>query len=271
MRNLIVFLWRHQFFVFFIILEAISLTFLFNSYSYHRSLAFNSVNDITGTVYLSYSKVTDYFGLKKENEKLTNENVHLRNLIHPVNSEADSQLIVRHDNQYFYRTAKVISSSINKQSNYLLLNKGSKHGIKPEMGVISTTGIAGIVIGVSPDFSYVMSLLHQNCRISARIKKNNNLVNVLWGGNNYKEGMVVDIPSHIELYKEDSIITSGNSLIFPEGILIGRVNEYTQSTNKDLSEAVIEFSTDFNSLQNVYIIENLMKTEADTLISAFTN
>ncbi len=81
----------------------------------------------------------------------------------------------------------------------------------------------------------------------------------------------MDIPSHIELYKGDSIVSSGNSLIFPEGILIGRVNEYMQSANKDLSEAVIEFSTDFNSLQNVYIIENLKKTEADTLISAFTN
>ena len=271
MRNLIVFLWKHQFFVLFIILETISLTFLFSSYSYHRSLAFNSVNDITGTIYLSYSSIADYFGLKKENEKLTNENAFLRNLTHPVDSIIDSQFIVRQDSQYHYRTANVVSNSVNKQNNYVLLNKGSEYGIKPEMGVISSTGIAGIVIGVSPDFSYVMSLLHQNCRISARIKKNNHLVNVLWDGNNYKEGLVVDIPSHIELYKGDSIVSSGNSLIFPEGILIGRVNEYTQSTNKDLSEAVIEFSTDFNSLQNVYVIENLKKTEADTLISAFTN
>ena len=271
MRNLIVFLWKHQFFVLFIILESISLTFLFNSYSYHRSLAFNSVNDITGTIYLSYSNVTDYFGLKKENEKLTNENAFLRNLIRPVNSETDTLFNVHQDSQYFYRTAKVVSNSVNKQNNYALLNKGSEQGIKPEMGVISSAGIAGIVIGVSPDFSYVMSLLHQNCRISARIKKNNHLVNVLWDGNNYKEGLVVDIPSHIKLHKGDSIVSSGNSLIFPEGILIGRVIEYMQSKNKDLSEAVIEFSTDFNSLQNVYIIENLTKTEADTLVSAFTN
>jgi len=271
MRNLIVFLWKHQFFVLFIILESISLTFLFNSYSYHRSLAFNSVNDITGTIYLSYSNVTDYFRLKKENEKLTNENAFLRNLIRPINSESDTLFSVHQDSQYFYRTAKVVSNSVNKQNNYVLLNKGGDYGIKPEMGVISSSGIAGIVIGVSPDFSYVMSLLHQNCRISARIKKNNHLVNVLWDGNNYKEGMVVDIPSHIELHKGDSIVSSGNSLIFPEGILIGRVNEHTQSANKDLSEAVIEFSTDFNSLQNVYIIENLTKTEADTLVSAFPN
>ena len=98
-------------------------------------------------------------------------------------------------------------------------------------------------------------------------KKNNYLVNILWKGKNYKEGMVVDIPSHVILKPGDSIITSGNSLIFPEGILVGTVNEYLQSINKDLSEATMIFSTEFNSLQHVYIIENQMKKEIDSLVS----
>ena len=137
------------------------------------------------------------------------------------------------------------------------------------MGVISSTGIVGIIVGTSSNYAYVMSLLHQNSRISARIKKNNHLVNVLWDGKNYEEGLVIDIPSHIELSAGDSIVTSGNSLIFPEGIMVGTIQEYMQSANQDLSEAVIKFSTDFNRLQYVYIIENYMKPEADTLISAF--
>ena len=140
-----------------------------------------------------------------------------------------------------------------------------------EMGVISSKGVVGIVIGTSSNYAYVMSLLHQNSRLSARIKKNNHLVNVLWDGHDYEEGLVVDIPSHIELYPGDSIVTSGNSLIFPEGIMIGTILEYMQSSNQDLSEAIIEFSADFNKLQYVYIIENKMKPEADTLISAFEN
>ena len=139
------------------------------------------------------------------------------------------------------------------------------------MGVISTKGVVGIVIGTSSNYAYVMSILHQNSRISARIKKNNHLVNVLWDGHNYEEGLVVDIPSHIELYPGDSIVTSGNSLIFPEGIMIGTIREYMQSANQDLSEAIIKFSADFNKLQFVYILENHMKPEADTLISNFEN
>ncbi|MEE4258253.1 MAG: rod shape-determining protein MreC [Bacteroidales bacterium] len=270
MRNLIVFLWKHQFFVFFVILEAVSLTLLFNSYSHHSTLAFSTVNNVSGRIYSSYSSITEFFGLKNENEKLAEENAFLRNQLPIIVDQPDS-VFIEQDSNYYYRTAKVVSNSVNRQNNYILINKGENDSMAPEMGVISSKGVVGIVIGTSSNYAYVMSLLHQNSRISARIKKNNHLVNVLWDGHDYKEGLVVDIPSHIELNPGDSIVTSGNSLIFPEGIMIGTIREYMQSSNQDLSEAIIEFSADFNKLQFVYIIENKMKPEADTLISAFEN
>jgi len=270
MRNLIVFLWKHQFFVFFVILEAASLSLLFNSYSHHNALAFSTVNNVSGRIYSSYNSVTEFFGLKYENEKLAEENASLRNLTKPVATSTDSTLI-QYDSNYYYRAAKVVSNSVSRQNNYILLNKGEKDGVAPEMGVISSKGVVGIVVGTSSDYAYVMSLLHQNSRLSARIKKNNHLVNVLWNGYTYTKGLVVDIPSHIELFPGDSIVTSGNSLIFPEGIPVGTIHEYMQSPNKDLSEATMAFSAGFNNLQYVYIIENKMKPEADTLISDFEN
>lgn len=270
MRNLIAFLWKHQFFVLFVLLEAVSVSLFVNRYHYHKAMTSSTVSEITGNVYTFYDHVASYFGLKAENRKLAEENAVLRSRLPVTVMKADTQLSV-HDSLYFYIPAKVISTSVNRQSNYLLLNKGSRQGVKTEMGVLSSGGVAGIVLDVSPDFSYVMSLLHRNMRLSARIKKNNNLVNVLWDGKNYKEGRVVDIPSHIRLYKGDSIVTSGNSLVFPEGVLVGTVNEYIQNPNKDLSEAVIRFSTDFNSLRYVYVIRNRIRKEADSLIQQHTN
>ena len=266
MRSLFAFLWKYQFLVLFVILELISILLLVNSYSYHRSLAFNSTNDFTGGVLKIQSDITDYFSLRKVNKDLLEENTSLRHQQVSSFLLTDTNVVYR-DSLYRYLPARVVSNSVNKQNNFILLNKGSRHGIKKEMGVLSGNGLAGIVTGVSKHYAYVMSMLHQNSRISARIKKNGQLVNVVWDGEDPKMGEVIDIPSHIILNEGDTVITSGNSLIFPEEILIGTIWQQKISQSKDLGTASIIFSTDFNSLSYVYVIENLMKEEQNELIN----
>jgi rod shape-determining protein MreC len=124
----------------------------------------------------------------------------------------------------------------------------------------------GVVIGVSKNYSTIMSMLHQNMRISGRIKKSGQLVNVIWDNNDYLFGTVIDIPSHIRLLSGDTIITSGNSLIFSEGIIIGTIDSHEQDNNKKLSVAKLRYTTDFTSLSHIYIINNLMSMEQDSLL-----
>lgn len=266
MYNLLAFLRKYQFFALFLILEIISFLLLSNSYTYHKSLQYTTVNNLTGNLFSSVSGINEYFSLKSENESLLAENVMLRNRQAASYLVPDSNLVVT-DSIYAFFPAKVVSNSVSKQNNFMLINKGLEQGIEPEMGVISSQGIAGIVVGTSSEYARVMSILHRNTRISARIKKNNQLVNVIWKGENYAEGLVIDIPSHIELQKGDSIVTSGNSLIFPEGINIGTVLEHHVAENKTLGQASLKFSTDFNSLRYVYIIKNKMKPEQDSLMN----
>ncbi len=266
MRNLFALLYRYQFFVLFVILEVVSLSLLFNSYSYHNTIFFRTTNDVSGNLFSLSSDVSEYFGLKKENDLLVEENSRIRNQLNSSFLITDTVHVYR-DSLYRYIPAKVVSNSVTKRNNFILINKGSLHGIEKEMGVISSSGLAGIVIGVSDHYSYVMSMLHQNSRISARIKKNGQLVNVIWNDRSYLNGSIIDIPSHIQLAEGDSIITSGNSLIFPEGITIGLVTAQEKSENKSLGKASLNFSTDFNGLQHVYVIENLMREEEQNLIN----
>jgi rod shape-determining protein MreC len=170
-----------------------------------------------------------------------------------------------------YIPAKVVSNSISKSNNFIMVNKGSKHGIEKEMGVVSTLGVAGIVIGVSKNYSTIMSMLHKNMRISARIKKSGQLVSVTWDNNNYLYGTVIDIPSHIKLAAGDTIVTSGNSLIFQEGIVVGTIVSHNQDSNKNLSKAVLKYITDFGTLNHVYVIKNIMKVEQDSLLNQLVN
>ncbi|PLX04146.1 MAG: hypothetical protein C0595_04530 [Marinilabiliales bacterium] len=265
MRNLFIFLWNNRFFSLFLVLEVIALSMLSTSYSYHRSLRFNLVNDASGSILGVYSNISDYFYLKKENQKLLNENAYLRNQMENAFLKTDTSAIFI-DTLYKYIPARVISSTTNMQTNKIIVDKGKIHGIEKEMGVISDNGVVGIVVGVSNHYSTIMSALSKNANFSAMIKSNGQLVSVSWPGDDYLHGEINDIPSHIQLSEGDTIISSGNSIIFPKGLFLGTVVEHNQREDKDLSKAKIEFYVDFNNLHYVNIIKNLMKPELDSLI-----
>ena len=262
MRNLLAFFLKHQFFSLFIILEIISFTLLTNSYSYQRMLRFNAASDISGSLYNGYHAITGYFHLKEENEQLLAENGRLQNMLLSDIMQPDSNHYrEQKDSSFQYIPASVIRNTVNRFNNFIVLDKGKKQGIQKEMGLVSNKGIAGIVIGVSKNYSIAMSLLNTHTHISARIKKNDQLVNVIWDDNHTVNGEVIDIPAHIQLQKGDTIITSGNSFIFPGGLNIGIVTAFQKSRNNSLNKAVLQFCTDFNSLHYVYVIKNLNKKE----------
>lgn len=265
MRNLFTLIWKNQFVVLFVILEVVSLLLLSRSYSYHGSVAYNTTSDLSGNLFSVYSSITDYLYLKEENSILAKENAKLKNKLKSSFLVTDTQFVYR-DSLFQYIPVKVVSNSVSKRNNFIMVNKGRKHGIEKEMGVVSPTGIAGVVIGVSENYSIIMSMLHQNMRISGRIKNSGQLVNVVWDNMDYLFGNVIDIPSHIRLLPGDTIITSGNSLIFSEGIIIGTIDSHEIDNNKNLSVATLRYGTDFNSLSHIYIINNLMKVEQDSLL-----
>ena len=155
---------------------------------------------------------------------------------------------------------------MNRPNNYILINKGEADGIKKDMGVISSSGIVGIVSDVSQHYASVMSLLHSYTTISVRFKDSEQLANLRWETSNYRYGMVDDIPTHLKLQKGDTIVTSSYSYIFPENLMAGTVMELIPSPNGTLNKAKIRFATDFSSLKNVYVIHHTNKAEIDSLI-----
>jgi len=260
MRTLVAFLRKHHFFALFLLLEAIAFSMLVNSYSYQRTVSFNAANDLTGGVLNAFANITDYFTLRKQNEELQDENTFLHNQLQYYSLKINTRQTYG-DSLFRYIPARVIRNTMHAANNFMVLDKGRLQGIEKEMGVISSKGIAGIVIGVSAHYSLVMSLLNDNAKISARIKKNNQLVNVVWNEIDPGYGQVVDIPAHIQLNAGDTIVTSGNSFIFPAGLVVGTVLSYHPGTNQGLNTARLTYATDFNGLHHVYLIQNLRKQE----------
>jgi len=169
-----------------------------------------------------------------------------------------------HQQHYFYTSAKVINQTVNKQHNFLTLNKGSNVGIRPEMGVISADGVIGIVVNVSKKFSTVISLLNLDFRVSAKLAKNNYFGSLHWDGKDYRKVKLDEIPYHIDVNRGDTVITSGYSSIFPEGIVIGTVSN-SEVKGGNFYEIEVDLSVDFKSLAFVDVISNLHREEQKVL------
>ncbi len=269
MRSLFLFLWRYNFFILFLVMETFSFFLIIRNSNFHRASYINSTNDVAAKVNGTVSAITEYINLTKANEALSRENAALHSLL-PGSFYIDSvlkQLVIDtvHRQQYTFVTAKVINNSVNRRNNYLTLNKGGLQGIKPEMGVVCAQGIVGIVKDTGAHFSSVLSLLHKDTRISAKVKKNGYIGSLVWDGFDFRHAILKDIALHVKLAMGDTVVTSSFSSIFPEGIMIGVVENFETREGDKFYTIDVRLSTDFSNLSSVYIVENMMKREQQVL------
>jgi len=272
MRNLFQFLWRYNFFLYFIVLEVFCFVLIYRTSYYQKSALFNASNSVTGRINEVGSNISGFLNLNRANEQLRKENARLRTVltrVHKITPEKIPDSILNFNFKYI--GAKVISNSINKRNNYFMLDKGSRDGVTIDMGVATIDGVAGIIVAVSAKYSLAMSVLHKDSRISGKLKNNNQLVNVTWDGNDYRIGVVEDIPTHVNLLQGDTVLTSGHSHIFPEGLMIGTIRDVDESYEQLFITGTLDFSNDFNGLYSAYIIQSFDRPEVQYLESKKIN
>ena len=266
MRNLLAFIARYQFTFFFLIYLVISFILIYNNNYYQRTKVVSTTSGITGRFNEIYGNMTDFFELRRSNEQLAAENARLRAILN-LRTRTFPDSILRLENGLSLKmiNAKIINNSTQFRNNYFMLDKGYLAGIKKDMGVVTMNGVLGIIIDVSANYSTGISILHKDSRISARIKKNDQLVNISWDGINYRLGDISHIPTHVNLIPGDTITTSGNSQIFPEGIIIGFVEYVDEEMDNMFKKGKIRFSEDYNRAMYVYVVENTRRDEINRL------
>ncbi|MEO6883092.1 MAG: rod shape-determining protein MreC [Bacteroidia bacterium] len=270
MRNLVTFIWKHHFFFLFALLQGFSIFLIVQNNKFQRAGFINSSNKVAGFFFTLSSQANEYLNLKNTNQNLATENARLHNLLLSsfIQTKAEKYWINDsiHKQKYQYISAKVVNNSTDQRSNYLTLEAGSSQGVKPEMGVISGSGIIGIVKNVSANFCSVMSVLHKETKISVMIKKYGAFGPLSWDGGDYRYAQLSDIPGNIKLQKGDTILTSAYTGIFPEGVMVGTVESFSTVPGEYFFKVKIKLSTDFKSVSSyVFIVENVMKEEQDSL------
>lgn len=270
MQQLIYFIQKYKYFLYFLLLQCIALSLIFNNHNFHRSKFVSATNTLCGGLISKNNELFNYFNLKHQNQALAIENNKLRNIIASLQTSADSiveQTVIDSINfkqQYSFINGKIISNQFHTAYNFLLINRGKKQGITQEMAVINDKGIVGITDDVSNKYARVQSILNKNSRINARLKNNFYFGTLTWNGKDYHKVQLTDLPRQATYKIGDTIITGGKSSIFPEGIPIGTVVNIPEKLTASNTINVKLFN-DMSNLGYIYVVKNLDKDELKKL------
>ncbi|MGI9532169.1 rod shape-determining protein MreC [Lutimonas sp.] len=275
MQQIISFLYKNKLFILFLLLEFFAIIFTIQSHSFHKSKFVNSANFLSGGIYNRINNFKEFLLLKKENERLNDENVYLKNLL-GLDSlavlDADIAVIdtLKFKQKYNYTGAKVINNNFRKNNNYLTINKGSNQGLGSDLGVINSKGIVGITKSVSGNYATVLSILNVNSRINAKLLNSDHYGSLSWDNNDYNVVQLLDLPIQAAIYAGDTVITGGKSTIFPEGIPIGTIKDF-KTLNNNYEYINILLFNDMSSIGFVQVIKNFDKMEIKSLEEKSTN
>lgn len=273
-HNLLEFIKKYYYWFLFVILEIISLILLFRFNSYQASAWYTSANTIAGRVNGWYSDMVAFIHLKDVNSTLNLQNIYLQKQVSDLrfaldntnkkfslNEQAVSDSLIG----YRLIPAKVISNSLHKDENYIVINKGLKDGIRTDMGVVGGGGVVGIVFLTGNHCSLILPTINVKSNISCKVRHSNYFGYLQWTGGSTCSANLSDIPRYAHIKKGDYIETSGYSSVFPPGIFVGRVTQVKNAPDGLSLQLKVNLGTDFGNLCDVCVIYNKHKPEIDSL------
>ncbi len=272
MNNLLNFFVKHSAWFIFAVYVILSLVLLFKDNPYQQSVYLTSANRLSAAVYKAFNGVTSYFHLHDINESLQQRNAALEMEVIELRDQLSDLQLLHPDSlhqpalrQYSFVMAHVISNSIAQPNNYITIDRGHIDGISPEMGVIDQNGVVGIVNVVGSHAARVISLLNPHMRLSCKLRASGFYGSLVWDGKSPQYAVLEELPKHLTYHKGDTVVTSGYSAVFPEGIIVGTVEGLARGMSDSFVSLRVKLTTNFSQLSNVRVITNSMKDQIDAL------
>ena len=269
MRSLWQLLYRYHLLLFFLLLEAGAFALLVRSNNHHRASYIHAANRVTGTLYERRAVVAEYLRLQSINEELARENAFMRSERPDAFLKLGDNIYLYEDTlylrRYSYTPARVVNNSVNRVKNFITIDKGSKHGIDREMGVIAKGSVVGIVKEVSEHFATVMPLINTSLNVSVELKRSGAFGRVSWDGKDPTLAKVIEVPRYANPMKGDTVVSTGFSAYFPEDMLVGFVESYHIPEGENFYDISIRLSTEFHHLSYVEVVVNHQAEEQRAL------
>jgi rod shape-determining protein MreC len=249
----------------------LSLWLFYTVNNYPNAVFFNTSNFYAAKALKTSNSIREYSNLREVNTELATENSRLNELIAKlqaqqleksiVNYKADSSVASRFKNV----VAKVLNLTTAQFNNYITIDKGSADGLAPGMGVISSTGVVGKIKSCSEHYSVVISILHAEYSVSAKLKSNNEIGSVKWKGINPNFVEMTEVSRYKTVKLKDTVVTSDFNYVFPPNIIIGFVKKVGVKPDQTFHEIDVQLATNFHTLGYVYVINNKLLREQKAL------
>jgi rod shape-determining protein MreC len=273
-QNILNFFIKHNHWFLFILLEGISIVLIVSFNNYQSAAVFTSANSVVGKIYSTITDVEDYFTLEEKNEALVSHNKALLEEVESLKKTIAAyeekvlltELPVFSDKKgYYYNVARVVNMSPDEGNCFITVDKGTDEGIEPEMGVFNDKGVVGITYTSSGGYSLVLPLVNGESSLSCKIKGTDNFCSLKWDGKDKRYSHLIDMPRQTGFGIGDTVVTSGYSPVFPEGIPVGRIEQLDESNDGLFFMAKVELFVDFTAVDNVFIVGNASKKEQTEL------
>lgn len=162
--------------------------------------------------------------------------------------------------------AQVIGKDAGNWYNIFVINKGENDGLKVNMVVLAGNGLVGHITDVGPNYAKVQSIISDTCNVSAKIMRTSDLC-VVKGD----QTLVTDVAfCRVEYISEnanivigDEIVTSHLGEIYPQGILIGTIQEIEINSDTLTKKAILKPAVDFEHLEEVLVINQVWDNGSD--------
>ena len=206
-------------------------------------------------------ELSDIDKLKENNKSLLEENTKLKEaereleVLKSENNTLKEYLNLR--NKYAdYSTVPgyVVERTYSNYDKTIVINVGSKDGIKENMPVISESGLVGHVLSVTENSAKVQTIVDTASTVSATISTAGESILVKGSIDNNEQIKATSIPANATVLQGDAVMTSGLGGLYPKGILIGTIKEIINTKNQTDRYANVETATNFNTLQTVLVI-----------------
>lgn len=281
MERLVELLSRNYNLLLFLGLQLIGFSILVKFNNNQHTMFSDFMMSIASRIQTVNSGISGFISLEEQNQKLQSENIRLRRRHDEIKSSYEaflnqipdsSKLVVDRDStmpesKFMTIPCKAISNTINSNYNYIVLNIGRNRNVTKEMGVASPDGVAGMVVAVSENYSLAMSLLNKKINVSAKIKKKNVMGTITWEGGDARYGSLKYVPQHVTVDRGDSIVTSGYSTMFPDGVMVGWVESVSSKNPDGFHNIKVRLATDFYKLKYLYLLNFEDKHEIDSLLN----